>query len=144
MDFDVSCGLNLLYSINKYVVGRIHSVKLLIIMAMKGFWSLIDSFDVIVRVCGFHLGQVWYRKIQALGLATDYKDRSSDISKWLAQFFGMPFLPSEEVEEGMGEHQIVSTASGLRIIGSELCDKWIEISTLYVGRKPWRWRQTNQ
>jgi hypothetical protein len=49
----------------------------------------------------------------------------------------MPFLPSEEVEEGMSEHQIVSTASGLRIIGSELCDKWIEISTLYVGRKPW-------
>jgi len=33
-----------------------------------------------------------------LGLATDYKDRSSDISKWLAQFFDMPFLPSEEME----------------------------------------------
>jgi len=51
-----------------------------------------------IKGCRFHLGQAWYRKIQVLGLATDYKDRSSDISKWLAQFFDMPFLPSEEME----------------------------------------------
>ena len=36
-DFDVSCGLNLLYNINKYVNGRMRSVKFFIIMAMKGF-----------------------------------------------------------------------------------------------------------
>ena len=60
--------------------------------------------DIDLKWCRFHLGQAWNRKIQqALGLATDYIDRSGDISKWLAQFFGMPFLLSEEVEDCMSE-----------------------------------------
>jgi hypothetical protein len=60
--------------------------------------------DIDLKGCRFHLGQAWNRKIQqALGLATDYIDRSGDIRKWLAQFFGMPFLLSEEVENCMSE-----------------------------------------
>jgi hypothetical protein len=49
-DYDISCGLNLLYNIKKYVNGQMRSVKLFIILAMKGFWSIIGAFDVIIGV----------------------------------------------------------------------------------------------
>jgi hypothetical protein len=29
--------------------------------------------------CRFHLGQWWWRKIQSVGLSSEYKDKSSDI-----------------------------------------------------------------
>jgi hypothetical protein len=45
--------------------------------------------EVEIKGCRLHLGQAWYRKIQSLGLAQDYKDKSSEIGKWLSQFFGI-------------------------------------------------------
>jgi hypothetical protein len=39
--------------------------------------------DVVIKSCRFHLGQAWWRKIQALGLAKEYKKNVTDISKWL-------------------------------------------------------------
>jgi hypothetical protein len=47
--------------------------------------------EVEIKGCRLHFGQAWYRKIQSLGLAQDYKDKSSEIGKWLSQFFGLPF-----------------------------------------------------
>ena len=41
--------------------------------------------EVEFKGCRFHLGQAWYRKIQSLGLAQDYKDKYSEIGKWLSQ-----------------------------------------------------------
>jgi hypothetical protein len=37
--------------------------------------------EIIINGCRLHLGQAWYRKIQSLGLAQDYKDKSSEIGK---------------------------------------------------------------
>jgi hypothetical protein len=42
--------------------------------------------DVVIRSCRFHLSQAWWRKIQALGLAKEYKKNVTDISKWLHHF----------------------------------------------------------
>ena len=42
--------------------------------------------DVVIKSCRFHLGQAWWRKIQALGLAKEYKKNVPDISKWLHHF----------------------------------------------------------
>jgi hypothetical protein len=42
----------------------------------------------------FDLGQAWWRKIQNLGLANEYKDSAnSETGKWLTAFFGLAFLP---------------------------------------------------
>jgi hypothetical protein len=57
-DFDVSCGLNLFYNISKYANGRMPIVKLFMIMAMKGVWSIIGAFDVIIRICGLQSGEM--------------------------------------------------------------------------------------
>ena len=67
--------------------------------------------------CRFHLGQAWWRQIQALGLADAYKNRESVVAIWLTRFFGLPFLHPDEVEESFAENimsdapQLPSTAS---------------------------------
>jgi hypothetical protein len=44
----------------------------------------------IIKCCRFHLGQAWWRKIQNLGLANEYKDSAnSEIGKLLTAFFGL-------------------------------------------------------
>ena len=41
----------------------------------------------------------WWRKIQTVGFSSEYKDKSSEIGKWLTRFFGLPFLAPDEVED---------------------------------------------
>jgi hypothetical protein len=62
--------------------------------------------EVEIEGCRFHLGQAWYRKNQSLGLTQDYKDKSSEIGKWLSQFFGLPFLPPDETEDSFVEEML--------------------------------------
>lgn len=53
-----------------------------------------------LRGCRFHLGQAWYRKLQALGLAPEYQKKgadSSEITHFLTYIFGLSFLDPEEV-----------------------------------------------
>ena len=39
--------------------------------------------------CRFHLGQSWWRRIQALGLSEDYKVKgATGIAQWLLLFLG--------------------------------------------------------
>ena len=52
-----------------------------------------------LKECHFHLSQAWWRKIQSLGLATEYKSKESVIGKWLKVFFGLSFLNSENIKE---------------------------------------------
>jgi len=47
--------------------------------------------------CRFHLTQSWWRNVQKFGLATHYKDESSDVGKWIHYTFGLLFLNPEEV-----------------------------------------------
>jgi hypothetical protein len=62
--------------------------------AARVFWP-----TVIIKGCHFHLSQAWWRKIQSLGLATEYKSEESVIGKWLKVFIGLSFLNSENIEE---------------------------------------------
>lgn len=39
----------------------------------------------LIDCCRFHLGQNWWRRIQKLGLSTEYKDKSCEIGKWLTR-----------------------------------------------------------
>ena len=52
-----------------------------------------------IYCCRFQLAQSWWRKIQTVGLSSEYKDKSCEIGKWSSQFFGFPFLPAEEIED---------------------------------------------
>ena len=52
--------------------------------------------SITLKGCRFHLGQSWYRKIQSIGLSSEYKI-DSESSKYLKYFFGLPFLHPDEV-----------------------------------------------
>lgn len=62
--------------------------------------------NVVIKSCRFHLGQSWWRKIQNLGLAKEYKRYGSEISKWLIHFFGLAFLDPEDVSDSFSEDLI--------------------------------------
>ena len=62
--------------------------------------------DVVIKSCRFHLDMAWWRKIQALGLAKEYKKNVTYISKWLHHFFGLAFLNLEDVGDSFAEDLI--------------------------------------
>ncbi|GFR74812.1 hypothetical protein ElyMa_000438800 [Elysia marginata] len=55
--------------------------------------------NITLRGCLFHLKQSWYRKINQLGLATEFKDQESEIGSFLRLTFGLPFLDFMDVFE---------------------------------------------
>lgn len=65
--------------------------------------------DSTISGCLFHLGQSWFRKIQKLGLATEYKDPQSVVGRWLSQFFGLSFLHPDSVADSFVEDLMANT-----------------------------------
>ena len=55
--------------------------------AARHFWP-----DVTIKECPFHLAQAWYRKIQSLGLTSEYKDQESPVGQWLKTIFRFELL----------------------------------------------------
>lgn len=54
---------------------------------------------VTLKGCLFHLKQNWWRKIQELGLSSEYKDAESETGRFLKMSFGLPFLDFLDVYE---------------------------------------------
>jgi len=56
--------------------------------------------DCKIVACTFHLAQSWFRHIQSnKQLLLEYNNKNSNIGNWLKSFFGLPYLPPEEVED---------------------------------------------
>ncbi len=60
------------------------------VRAMFPTWTIVG--------CKFHLGQSFFRKIQKLGLADQYKNKDSQFGKWLIHFHGLSFLDPQDVK----------------------------------------------
>ena len=91
--------------------------------------------DTQIDCCRFHLEQNWRRKIQSLGLSKVYMDKSSEEGKWLLKFYGLSFLPPEDVEDSFIED--MSDALNNDTV-CWLCTSWIHyrfinLSTYNVG-----------
>jgi len=52
-----------------------------------------------VKVCRYHLGQIWWRKIQSLELSKQYGKKYSEVSQFLKIIFGLSHLPPTEVSD---------------------------------------------
>lgn len=83
--------------------------------------------DLTLVGCRFHLSQAWYRNIQKLGLTTEYKNRDSEIGRWLKHSFGMMFLDPHEVGEFFAEKfaQTKPTDERVTKFADYLVDNWI-------------------
>lgn len=47
--------------------------------------------------CRFHLHQSWFRKIQTLGLTVEFRNKNSEVGRWLRYTFGLTYLNPDEV-----------------------------------------------
>ena len=54
--------------------------------------------EIKIKACRFHLGQSWWKKIQTLGLSSEYKSKSEK-GRFLRLFFGLPFLHPVDVDD---------------------------------------------
>lgn len=68
-------------------------------IAVREVWPNAD-----VRGCRFHLGQSWWRRMQAIGLAPAYEERNdcnerTELGKFLVHLFGLPLLQPNMVED---------------------------------------------
>lgn len=63
-------------------------------LALRSTWPSCD-----IRACHFHLAQAWFRKIQSLGLVNDFKEKESELGRWLKLYFVLPILTPEEIED---------------------------------------------
>ena len=62
--------------------------------ATRAIWSGID-----IKGCQLHFSQSWWRKVQSLGLAAEYKNSESDVGNWTKSFFGFSYLDPNDVED---------------------------------------------
>jgi hypothetical protein len=69
-----------------------------VMRVMKEFFP-----DITIKCCRFHLAQAWWRKIQKIGLSSEYKNTESEVGNWLKSLFGIAFLSPEEVEDSFAE-----------------------------------------
>ena len=62
--------------------------------ATRAIWPGID-----IKGCQLHFSQSWWRKVQSLGLAAEYKNSESDVGNWIKSFFGLSYLDPNNVED---------------------------------------------
>jgi hypothetical protein len=55
-------------------------------LTIKIVWN-----EVKIIGCRFHISQLWWRKVQELGLSKDYKERT-EVGKWIGYCFGLLFF----------------------------------------------------
>ncbi|CAI6350060.1 unnamed protein product [Macrosiphum euphorbiae] len=59
--------------------------------------------NIEIDACRFHLGQCWWRKINSEKELRLAYTKNSDLGKWLKLFFGIPFLPFQDIQNAFGE-----------------------------------------
>jgi hypothetical protein len=74
--------------------------------------------------CRFHLCQSWYRKIQSLGLVSDYKNKNSDVGAFLRLFFGMHYLEAVEIGDFFSDELYSQIPLDHRV--TQFCDYVVE------------------
>jgi hypothetical protein len=95
---------------------------------MKVVKSLLPT--VTVKCCRFQLGQSWWRKIQSLGLSNEYKDKESDIGKWLLMTFGLHFVSGDSIEDIFAEVIMSEAPSDSR------CTSYADYLTVNLWAEP--------
>ncbi|XP_025192632.1 uncharacterized protein LOC112592693 [Melanaphis sacchari] len=69
--------------------------------------------NIEIDACRFHLGQSWWRKINSEKELCLAYTKNSDLGKWLKLFFGLPFLPFQDIQNAFGE--LISICPDLNI-----------------------------
>lgn len=91
-------------------------LKIVIDFEMGIHSSANDIFtNALIVGCRFHLAQSWWRKIQSIGLTSEYKNVESQTGIWLRHLFGLTFLSPDEVGDSLVEDFIAEKPNDSRI-----------------------------
>lgn len=84
--------------------------------------------------CRFHVSQAWYRKLNQLGLSTEYQDSNSAIGNWLKWTFGLQYLNPTEVATSFAEDlmPIMPADSRLSNYSTYLNQNYIQETSLFA------------
>jgi len=77
-----------------------------------------------VKACRFHLGQIWWRKIQSFQLSRQYGKKDSEVNQFLKKIFGLLLLPPAEVSDCLALDFIANLLNDMRV--EEFCDYLLE------------------
>jgi len=81
-----------------------------------------------IMCCNFHLGQNWFRHIQQHKLlSSEYLNNDSEVGKWMKCFFGLSYLPPDEVSDGFCDLMSIapSTTSNISIFSDYILENYI-------------------
>lgn len=81
--------------------------------------------------CRFHLTQSWWRNIQNLGLAKEYKDKDSECGRWLRWIFGLSLLRAEDVEDCFIEDLMTVMPPKAQPFADYLVDTYVSQDSLF-------------
>lgn len=97
-------------------------------LGIKQIWP-----TIIINGCRFHLTQSWFRKLQNLGLTSEYKDENSKIGCWLRWTFGLLFLSHDEVADSFVEdfYSVIPNDNRVVKYADYLVTNYIEESALF-------------
>lgn len=116
--------LGLTFLPNQIVVDFEYSIH----QAIKEMWS-----SVTIIGCRFHLSQSWIRKIQKLGLMSEYKNHNSKIGNFLNWIFGLSFLEPETVGDCFAFDFLAEDISDSRVTKflDYLTENYVEENSLF-------------
>lgn len=89
-----------------------------------------------IKGCRFHLGQNWWKKIQALGLSSEYKS-NTETSRFLKLFFGLPFLSPDDIDDCFTDDLMALQPDGkenIRIFTDYVFDNYISPDATFPPR----------
>lgn len=90
--------------------------------------------------CRFHLTQSWYRNIQHHGLVKFYKDKASDVGKWLRWTFGLCLLEPDQVEDAFVDHLMPDLPEEATPYADYLVNNYVDASSHFP---PALWASTD-
>lgn len=102
--------------------------ELAIHLSIKDVWSLST-----ISGCRFHLTQAWFKKLQNLGLTSEYNNSNSEIGSWLHWTFGLVFLNHDEVGDCFAEdfYSVIPNNSRVTQYADYLVCNYIDESALF-------------
>ena len=91
-----------------------------------GMWRGFSSEypDVELQGCSFHWRRSVLRKVQELGLITDY-NRGDHVHTYIQQLLALPMLPPEDIPQQFQRLSPMASTQALRSLCEYIEDKWL-------------------
>jgi len=76
--------------------------------------------------CTFHLGQNWFRQIQQNNILLSEYFKNSEIGKWMKYFYGLSYLPPNEVSDGFTDLMAIAPHTVSFIFSDYILENYID------------------